>query len=132
MLGSRRPLALKLSNPRATSSAQGTRLAPSGSPFSLMRSITALLAAMRAANASVPSGVRRDRDHGWRDHDSRRHHRSGITVGRGQSVCTGLRCEDHEDPSTEWNGSDPSKLRPLMRVVCVTQEGPQLGAFLLV
>jgi hypothetical protein len=95
------------------------------------------LASVSLLAVAMPASAQeygRDRDHGWRDHDSRRHHRSGITMGRGQSVCTGLRCEDHEDPSTEWNGSDPSrsKLRPLMRVVCVTQEGPELGAFLLV
>jgi hypothetical protein len=45
-------------NSARLSSAQGTHLAPSGSPFLLMRSVTALLAAMRATNASVPSGVR--------------------------------------------------------------------------
>src|SRR5215813_3385254 len=39
--------------------------------------------------------------------------------GRGQSVCTGrLLCEDHQDSSSEWNRSDPS--RSTLRLVALS------------
>jgi len=43
-----------------------------------------------ATPASAEDGWRhRDRDYGWRDHDWRRHHRSGIRVDIGRAYARG-------------------------------------------
>jgi hypothetical protein len=53
-----------------------------------MKATLIALASVSLLAVAMPASAQdygRDRDHGWRDHDSRRHHRSGITVDVGRA-----------------------------------------------